>query len=150
MSTQKLGLTKPVKTRSGLKLRILCTDAPGSGPVVCMDDAGYLYKFTLEGKYLGSPMSDLNLINTPEMVEIGTKAMEAAREIDEYYAHGRRLGEWTQTAVRRIISKHFPESASFSAQPAENGTPNLRTEELLDSMLTRAEAIAKAFVREKP
>lgn len=63
-------LTKPVETKSGIKLRVLCTDAPGKYPVICIDDGGVAYRYTPGGTYFSKGSSCLDLINSPEMVEI--------------------------------------------------------------------------------
>ena len=49
--------TKPVQTKRGTKLRVLCTDAPGVYPVVVMAPSGGINKY---------PLETTRIINVPE------------------------------------------------------------------------------------
>lgn len=72
MTDTPTDLTKPVRTRSGLDVRILCTDAPGDYPVegeYLQDDDWVMGTWTTEGRYWLSGVSEfdnLDLINVPE------------------------------------------------------------------------------------
>lgn len=65
-----LDLTKPVTTRDGRKVRILCADAPGKWPIIgLMGDDGYPATWTLDGNYSLTSCPDMakaDLINVPE------------------------------------------------------------------------------------
>lgn len=73
----KIDLTKPVQTRDGRPVRIVCTDAPGSCPVVgfCTElSPGQKYTapetWTAEGAYLPGCEDDYrDLINVPKKIE---------------------------------------------------------------------------------
>jgi hypothetical protein len=61
--------TKPVQTRNGRKVRVLCTDGPDSQyPVIGLID-GRLYQdtWTIHGvHFTNGVFSDLDIINTPD------------------------------------------------------------------------------------
>ena len=66
-----LDLTKPVQTRDGRKVRVLCTDGPGSRPVIGIIDGNKgpstwcLNGATSEGWFNPDLESESALINTP-------------------------------------------------------------------------------------
>ena len=66
-SVPPLDLTKPVQTRDGRKVRVLCTDGPGEWPVIGIVDDGHddVHRWPLNGR--GGLWGDLSidLINTP-------------------------------------------------------------------------------------
>lgn len=73
--TKKLDLTKPVQTKNGSPVRILCTDRVGERPVVGLimsPDGGETgVSWTLEGRkgpYYGTDAYDL--VNVPEEVTL--------------------------------------------------------------------------------
>lgn len=55
--TMPVDWTKPVQTKRGTKLRVLCTDAPGVYPVVVMAPSGGINKY---------PLETTRIINVPE------------------------------------------------------------------------------------
>jgi hypothetical protein len=71
----KLDLSKPVQTRDGRAVRILCTDAEGDFPIVGLvkNEAGTtsmhatsVYSWKICGQYLWNPhLDDCDLINVP-------------------------------------------------------------------------------------
>ena len=68
-----IDFTKPLQTRNGRKLRLLCTGAPGDYPVICLrEDDKVLMSFTLDGAlYKWEPANHpSNLMNVPEEVTV--------------------------------------------------------------------------------
>lgn len=63
-------LTKPVRTRSGLDVRILCTDAPGVFPIkgfyIGNDGESYVCSWSIEGRICHGHKLSLDLVNAPE------------------------------------------------------------------------------------
>lgn len=71
MTDTPTDLTKPVRTRSGLDVRILCTDAPGDFPVrgefINDEDAAVSRAWAKDGRYLASGLEHpRDLVNVPE------------------------------------------------------------------------------------
>lgn len=64
-------LTKPVQTRDGHSVRLLCTDAgDGEYPVVALV-GGSVYRYTLEGAYYrGDRIDPADLVNIPAKHQI--------------------------------------------------------------------------------
>ena len=71
-ASKPLDLTKPVQTRDGRPVRILCTDRKHfEGSVVAlvlMDGKEMVRSYNLDGRYLMSSPSDIDLINVPPKV----------------------------------------------------------------------------------
>jgi hypothetical protein len=69
-----LDLTKPVQTRDGRKVRIICTDRKYGNPIVALvDDMEVVTRYSSDGKagdwaIKGNP--DFDLVNTPEKFEV--------------------------------------------------------------------------------
>lgn len=64
-----IDFTKPVATKGGQKVRILCTDAPGKWPVIgLIEGHDGAYSWTLEGHQLNhqAPQPE-DLVNVPEV-----------------------------------------------------------------------------------
>ena len=57
---------KPVQTRDGRKVRVLCTDGPKSAPVVGLVDDEYVDRWTLDGSLSVGRWQQHDLINAPE------------------------------------------------------------------------------------
>ena len=67
-----IDFTKPLQTCNGMKLRLLCTDAAGHYPIVCLrEDDKIELSFTLNGRYY-EDLEDHpnNLMNVPEQVTV--------------------------------------------------------------------------------
>ena len=61
-----LDLTKPVQTRDGRKVRVLCTDGPGELPVVgFIEDNVTTTQWPVGGEYYGGALRNFDLVNTP-------------------------------------------------------------------------------------
>jgi len=62
-----LDLTKPVQTRDGRKVRVLCTDGPGESPVIGIVDDGCddVCRWPLNGRATMNVDMSIDLINTP-------------------------------------------------------------------------------------
>lgn len=60
---------RPVHTEDRTHMRVLCTDAPGRWPAICMDASGDLYRFGLDGEHINGTDSQ-RLIQEPEVIEI--------------------------------------------------------------------------------
>ena len=61
-----LDLTKPVQTRDGRKVRLLCTDGPGELPVVgFIEDNVTTTQWPVGGEYYGGALRNFDLVNTP-------------------------------------------------------------------------------------
>ena len=61
-----LDLTKPVQTRDGRKVRVLCTDGPGELPVVGFIEGNVTTtQWPVGGEYYGGALRNFDLINTP-------------------------------------------------------------------------------------
>ena len=59
-----IDFTKPVQTRDGRKVRILCTDGPGDTPIIGLVDGNSYPSIWKEGgKHASSPT---DLVNVPE------------------------------------------------------------------------------------
>jgi len=91
-----LDFTKPVQTKDGRKVRILCTDAPGDYPVV-----GLLgntpYSWTIDGKYnRGLLVHDLrDLVNAPRKeYRVVSPWVDAAHALALGLEHGGNVGGW--------------------------------------------------------
>jgi hypothetical protein len=75
-SPSKLDLTKPVRTRGGQSVRIICTDGSGEGalnqPVIGLFKDGVIRKYNLEGTYNfnSQDKSTYDLVNVPETVRV--------------------------------------------------------------------------------
>lgn len=72
----KLDLTKPVQTRAGKPVRIVCTDAPGACPVVgfyteLVGTEKYVtpHTWTIEGAFMPGGYGNRDLINVPKKIE---------------------------------------------------------------------------------
>jgi hypothetical protein len=83
----KLDLSKPVQTRDGRKVRILCTDAktsfPIAGLVTCDDDGcEAFYAWRSSGRLLDlDTESDEDLINVPEKQRYRVALMRNAASV---------------------------------------------------------------------
>lgn len=62
--------TRPLQTRNGkYKVRVLCTDAKGRLPVVCLvlrDNEDRIQTYTLEGRVITDVDCDNDAVNVPE------------------------------------------------------------------------------------
>lgn len=69
----KLDITKPVQTRDGRPVRILCTDKKGNYPVVGLvtnnDGSETVNSYRHDGVYYSAGVSDADLVNAPERKE---------------------------------------------------------------------------------
>lgn len=70
----KLDITKPVRTRDGRPVRVLCTDKKGNFPIVALITDGNeketVCTYNTEGHYYSSGgVCDADLVNVPERVE---------------------------------------------------------------------------------
>jgi hypothetical protein len=69
MSNKPLDFSKPVQTRDGRAVRILCTNAKNrSNPVIGLIDAGdreSLVEWRSDGRYFGNTESECDLVNVP-------------------------------------------------------------------------------------
>lgn len=69
-----IDFNKPVQTRDGRKVRVLCTDAKGDEPIIALvlyiNGVEGLHRFGADGGYFaGSDQADeLDLVNVPESV----------------------------------------------------------------------------------
>ena len=65
-----IDFTKPVTTRDGRTVRILCTDAPGQFPV-CAIIGDFVYRFTMDGleEYACGYKTAPGLINAPNRIK---------------------------------------------------------------------------------
>lgn len=67
-----LDLTKPVQTRGGCPVRILCMDAKGTFPIValvtCLDGSEMMAMYTPNGDYMHRGMTYMDLINVKPKV----------------------------------------------------------------------------------
>jgi hypothetical protein len=68
-----LDITKPVQTRDGRSVRILCTDKKGEFPIVALvtdeNDKEFIGSYSSGGRYFNQGCSDNDLVNVPERVE---------------------------------------------------------------------------------
>jgi hypothetical protein len=97
--------TKPVQTRDGRKVRIICTDAAGPHPIVALikvekEGRECSHQFSKIGSYFANSIaSELDLINIPErkvrwvnVYEDSTSGQFAHRESADACAAVKRLG----------------------------------------------------------
>ena len=69
----KIDFTKPVQTKNGRKVRVLCTDRDGPYPVIgWFDDGKFIKSYTSEGRHIIGEESPLDLMNVPEEVTVDT------------------------------------------------------------------------------
>ncbi len=66
--TKKFDPKKPVQTRDGKPVRIVCTDASGPYPIVAIieEQRGDAYRYTAEGDLHLGHETGLDLLNVPE------------------------------------------------------------------------------------
>ena len=65
-----IDFTKPLQS-DGIPMRLLCTDAPGDYPVVCLNPYGIPFTFTLDGRTAKSQENHpRNLRNAAEEVTV--------------------------------------------------------------------------------
>ncbi len=89
-----LDLSKPVQTRDGRKVRILCTDAKSAYPVIgLIEDCGHEVQgtWTAGGRNHRAFETDYDLINAPtkRTVWIDKAALALGRLIGTYYTDKR-------------------------------------------------------------
>lgn len=89
----RLDFTRPVKTVSGLPVRILCTDGPGGCEVVGVV-AGMVFCWRLDGTISNGWTSDYHLVQAPEKV---TGWVFAWR-----YANTRDYKDWKMASVTGV------------------------------------------------
>jgi len=80
--------TKPVQTRGGRKVRVLCTDAPDSQyPVIgLIDGGGDPETWTLGGVYAAKgATSNLDIINTPDSPVTVTRWVNVYPDMERFY-----------------------------------------------------------------
>lgn len=72
----KFDPTKPVRTRDGRQVRILCTDRAGDKPIVALllkEGCEYLRSYFADGTYTGVPgyrnQHSLDLVNIPKKIQ---------------------------------------------------------------------------------
>jgi hypothetical protein len=69
----KIDITKPVRTRDGRSVRILCTDKKGNYPIVGLvtneDGSETVCSYRLDGVYYSAGESGCDLVNVPVRVE---------------------------------------------------------------------------------
>ena len=66
-----IDFTKPLQTRDGKKVRLLCTDKISSYPVVVwLEDIKATASYTLEGVNVIGEESNIDLVNVPEQVTL--------------------------------------------------------------------------------
>ena len=66
-----IDFTKPLQTRDGRKVRLLCTDKISSYPVVVwLEDIKATASYTLEGVNVIGEESNIDLVNVPEQVTV--------------------------------------------------------------------------------
>lgn len=105
-----LDLTKPILTRSGQRVRILCSDGPSKclgvpQPLVGVVEDGAPMCWTMEGYYRDTPGSDLDLVNTPQ----------------------KKINTWVEVALfRDEITGGFYTDSRLRAQPDRFGKPLAR------------------------
>ena len=67
--TKLLDFTKPITTRTGLKVRILCTNGNGANPVVFqLVDTNDIKMCNLSGLRYQTTVTEFDLINVPEKI----------------------------------------------------------------------------------
>ena len=68
-----IDFTKPLQTRDGRKVRLLCTDRMGAYPVaVWFEDGKFVAYYTSEGVNIIGEESPIDLMNVPEEVTVDT------------------------------------------------------------------------------
>ena len=69
-----IDFTKPLQTRNGRKLRLLCTDAAGHYPIFCLsEDNKAIISYTSDGRaYKDIEDHPNDLMNVPEQVTVDT------------------------------------------------------------------------------
>jgi hypothetical protein len=79
--------TKPVQTRDGQKVRVLCTDGPDSQyPVIGLIDGGGLETWTIGGVYAANvATSNLDIINTPDPPVTVTRWVNVYPDMERFY-----------------------------------------------------------------
>lgn len=110
-SVPPLDLTKPVQTRDGRKVRLLCTDGPGNHPVVgFIDGSLYAHSWTYDGyQYSRADNSDADLINTPATPRTFERWFNVYKENGSIVMHGSRFDAddeipWdTRIARKRVV-----------------------------------------------
>jgi hypothetical protein len=122
--------TKPVQTRDGRKVRVLCTDAPGSQyPVIgLIEGDGDPETWTIGGVYAANgATSNLDIINAPEPAVTLTRWVnvypdntvglphEEKGGCDFLHRQGRNARGSTMTSVHRIACV----PVTFSYRPGE-------------------------------
>lgn len=67
-----IDFTKPVQTRDGKRVRILCTDATRTQPVIGTiyeDVSDEIYTWSITGEWMTTKGTKYDLINVPERIE---------------------------------------------------------------------------------
>lgn len=98
-----LDLTKPVQTRDGCKVRILCTDYKHSYPVVVIrtgcDGAESLAIHKLDGSYISNNVSSPNdLVNVPQRHKHADVIIAWANGAEIQYREN-RCNSWESTTA---------------------------------------------------
>lgn len=107
-SVPPLDLTKPVQTRDGRNVRVLCTDGPGELPVVGFIGGGAVaIQWPVDGRYPGGGARDLDLINAPRTFE---------RWFNVY------ASEDTPTVILTLPRMNRKDADAMSILAAEHGT----------------------------
>jgi hypothetical protein len=80
--------TKPVQTRDGRKVRVLCTDGPDLRyPVIGVADGGLCPEtWTIDGVHFANGVpSDLDIINTPDPPVTVTRWVNVYPDMERFY-----------------------------------------------------------------
>ena len=106
-----LDLTKPVQTRDGRKVRVLCTDGPGDLPVVGFIEGNVTTtQWPVGGEYYGGELRDFDLINTPAI----------PRTFERWF--NVYVSEDTPTVIHTLPRMNRKDSDAMSILAAEHGT----------------------------
>jgi len=112
-----LDLSKPVETRSGRKVRILCTDAKDDYPVVGLvqntaHDGEYVERWSLTGQYHLSKGNPLDLVNVAVEHTVWINIYSDDNELHKHTSAAKarhwgtnNLGEELRIACKKITYK---------------------------------------------
>ena len=111
ISAPALDLTKPVQTRDGRKVRVLCTDGPGELPVVGFIEGNVTTtQWPVGGEYYGGALRDFDLINTPAI----------PRTFERWF--NVYTNEDTPTVILSLPRMNRKDADAMSILAAEHGT----------------------------
>lgn len=80
-----IDFTKPVQTRDGRKVRIICTDGPKGRPIVGIKEDSDVMCWASDGMHCGLPPCDSDLLNAPPVKHVRYVSFDKAGSIIRIY-----------------------------------------------------------------